>query len=841
MTSLLADVRLALRVWRNSPVFTGIAILSIALGIGANAAIFTLVDQVLLRRLPVADPDELVQVTFTGARYGNNWGDGSEISYPMFAQLRDNNRVFTGMFGRFGFSLHIGHAGRTERVLGELVTGTYFPVLGIQPAAGRLFTPEEDRSPGGHPYAVLSHAFWTTRFGANPAVVDSTIVVNGKPFTIVGVAESGFEGIELGRPTQVWVPITMKAAITPGWDGLDDSRWMWVRAFGRLQPGVTREQAKAGLQPYFQTVLQQEVQDKGFANAAPATRERFLKNQIEMTDASRGRSGFRRTMTTPLWVLMGTAAGVLLIACANIANLLIARGAARQREMAVRLALGATRHRLVRQLLVESVLLALAGGIAGVAVAAAGAPLVLSFFVSPDNPQPISTAPDWRILAFTFSIATFTGVLFGLAPAVQSTRPDVAPSLKDESGSVMGGRGRLRKVLVATQVAISLLLLIGAGLFIRTLDNLLRVDVGFRTASLISFTVDPSLNGYPAERTREFSKTLIERLRITPGVSAAGFALMRLLEGNQWSSSVTIEGYERKGDESTGTWCNAISAGYFNAMGIPILMGRDFMERDARTVEPETDVEAFRVAIVNRSFARRYFGEHGNPIGKRIGFGDNPNTPTPIEIVGVVADSKYTDVRDDIQQQAFFPYLELRSPGGFTVYARTTQPPDAMFGTIRQLVQQIDPNLPVFATRTLDRQIDQSLRRERLVATMSAAFGGLATLLAVVGLYGVMSYTVARRTREIGLRMALGAQPGTIVWMIVREVLIIAGAGIAVAVPASWWLGRLVATQLYGVVPTDPVAVGGAILLLTVVAVIAGLVPSLRAARIDPTRALRFG
>jgi len=829
MTSLLADLRLAFRVWRNSPVFTAIAILSIALGIGANTAIFTLVDQVLLRRLAVANPDELVQVTFTGTRYGSNWGDGSEISYPMFRSLQDNDRVFTGMFGRFGFSLHIGHAGRTERVLGELVTGTYFPVLGIQPAAGRLFTAEEDRSPGGHPYAVLSHAYWATRFGADPSVVNST------------VAESGFEGIELGRPTQVWVPMTMKAAVTPGWNGLDDARWMWVRAFARLQPGVPREQAKAGLQPYFQTVLQQEVQEKGFANAAPATRERFLKNQIEIIDASRGRSGFRRTMTTPLWVLMATAAGVLLIACANIANLLIARGAARRREMAVRLALGATRRRLVRQLLVESVLLALAGGVAGVAVAAAGAPLVLSFFVSPDNPHPISTAPDWRILAFTFSIATFTGLLFGLAPAVQSTRPDVAPSLKDESGSVMGGRGRLRKVLVATQVAISLLLLIGAGLFIRTLDNLLKVDVGFRTSSLISFTLDPSLNGYPEERVREFSRALLEQLRTTPGVSAAGFATMRLLEGNQWSSSVTIEGYERKGDESTVTWCNAISPGYFQTMGIPILMGRDFAARDARTVAPEPGVEAFRVAIVNQSFARRYFGEHGNPIGKRIGFGDNPNTPTPIEIVGVVADSKYTDVRDDVQRQAFFPYMELRSPGGFTVYARTTQPPDAMFGTIRQLVQRIDANLPVFGTRTLDRQIDQSLRRERLVATMSAAFGGLATLLAVVGLYGVMSYTVARRTREIGLRMALGAQPGAIVWMIVREVLVIAGAGIVAAVPASWWLGRLVATQLYGVVPSDPIAIGGAVLLLTVVAVIAGLVPSLRAARIDPTRALRFG
>ena len=838
MSSIVADVRLALRVWRKSLAFTAIAIASIALGIGANTAIFTLVDQVMLRRLPVPNPDELVQLTFTGSRYGNNWGDGSDISYPMFQDLRDNNRVLTGMFGRFGFALHIGRTGRTERVAGELVSGTYFSVLGVRPAAGSLFSAEHDKAPGGQPFAVLSHAYWATRFASDPAIVNSAIVVNGQPYTVIGVAEPGFEGIELGRPTQVWVPLMMKAQLTPGWNGLDDRRWTWVRAFGRLQPGVTREEAKAAMQPYFHSLLQQEIREPGFAKAAPATRERYLQNQLQVLDASRGRSGFRRSMTTPLWVLMATAAGVLLIACANIANLLLARGAARQREMAVRLALGATRGRLVRQLLVESVLLALAGGIAGIAVAAAAAPLVLGFFVNPETPQPISTVPDWRIVGFTFGVATLTGVLFGLAPAVQGTRPNLAPTLKDESGSVVGSAGRLRKILVAAQVAISLLLLIGAGLFIRTLDNLLKVDVGFNSSSLISFTVDPSLNGYPNERTKEFARTLLERLRTTPGIAAAGFATIRLLEGNQWNSSMTVEGYVPKGDESTAVWCNAISPGYFTAMGIPVLMGRDFAERDART--PDDATEQYRVAIVNESFARKYFGEGGNPIGKRFGFGNNPNTETPIEIVGVVRDSKYQDVRDDVPRQAFFPYFESRTAGGFTVYARATQPPDAMFGTIRQLVQQIDSNIPVHTTRTVDRQVGLSLRRERLVATMSAVFGGLATLLAVIGLYGVMSYTVARRTREIGLRMALGAQPGNIVWMIVREVLVIAGAGIAVAVPASWWLGRLISTQLYGVVHTDPLAIGAAVLLLTAVAVVAGLVPSVRAARIDPTRALRF-
>jgi predicted permease len=839
MSSILADARLALRVWRKSPTFTAIAILSIALGIGANSAIFTLVDQVMLRTLPVPNPDELVQVTFTGSRYGSNWGDGTDISYPMYTDLRDNNTVFTGMFGRFAFSLQVGRAGATERVMGELVSGTYFPVLGVRPAAGRLFTADQDRAPGGQPYAVLSHAFWTTRFGADPGVIDSKMVVNGHPFTVIGVAEPGFEGIELGRPTQVWVPLVMKAQMTPGWNGLDDRRWTWVRVFARLKPGVTRDQAQVSLQPYFHSLLQQEVLQPGFAQAAQATRERYLKNQLQVLDASRGRSGFRRAMTTPLWVLMATAAGVLLIACANIANLLLARGAARQREMAVRLALGATRGRLMRQLLVESLMLALAGGVAGIAIAAAAAPVLLSFFANPDTPQPISTLPDWRILAFTFGVAALTGILFGLAPAVQGTRPDVAPTLKDESGSVVSSRGLLRKALVAVQVGVSLLLLIGAALFIRTLDNLMKVDVGIRTSSLVSFTVDPSLNGYASDRTREFARTLLERLRSTPGIAAAGFATVRLLEGNQWNTSMTVEGYQPKGGESTVTWCNAVSPGYFEAMGIPLLMGRDFTERDARLAGDKED-RPYRVAIVNESFAKKYFGDQGNAIGKRFGFGDNPNTPTPIEIVGVVRDAKYQDVRDQTPRQAFFPYFENLSAGGFTVYARTIQPADSMFGTIRQVVQQIDPGLPVYSTRTLERQVGHSLRRERLVATMTTTFGALATLLAVIGLYGVMSYTVARRTREIGLRMALGAQPGNIVWMIVREVLVIAAIGMALAAPASWWLGRFISTQLYGVVPGDPVAIGGAVVLLTVVAIVAGLIPSIRAARLDPTRALRL-
>jgi len=654
----------------------------------------------------------------------------------------------------------------------------------------------------------------------------------------VGVAARGFDGVELGRKTQVFVPMMMKAQITPGWNALDERLYRWVRVFARLRPGVTPEQARAATEPYFTSLLDADLNDKDFARASARDRARYRENRLAMLDASQGRSGFRRALTTPLWVLMATAAGVLLIACANVANLLLARGAARQREMAVRLALGATRTRLCAQLLVESLVLALAGGVLGLGIAALGAPLVLGFFVSPDAPQPISTTPDWRVLTFTFMLSALTGIVFGLSPALQSTRPNLAPTLKENAGSVVGSHSRLRKTLVATQVAVSLLLLIGAALFIRTLDNLMAVNVGMDVSRVMSFSVDPSLAGNPPERVRQFARSVVERLNGTAGVEGAGLATVRLLEGNQWTSSITVDGYRPKTEESSSQWCNSISPGYFRAMGIAIVAGRDFDDRDARSAPPPPQASAFRVAIVNERFARHYFGDT-NPIGRRIGFGGNPNTPTPIEIVGVVKDAKYTDVRDEIQRQAFFPYLESENPGGFTMYVRTSRPADSMAAIVRQAVKEVDPNVPVYGIRTLERQVDLSLSRERLVATMTAAFGSLATLLAVVGLYGVMSYTVSRRTREIGVRVAFGAQAGDIRWLVIREVLMITGAGVIVALPAAWWLGRLVEAQLYGVRPGDPATIAAATLLLTVVACLAGLVPSVRAARLDPTEALR--
>jgi predicted permease len=454
--------------------------------------------------------------------------------------------------------------------------------------------------------------------------------------------------------------------------------------------------------------------------------------------------------------------------------------------------------------------------------------------------NPVSTSPDLRILAFTVAVSTLTGLLFGLAPALQATRAEVMPTLKDQAGSVLGGGVRLRKALVASQVALSLLMLIGAGLFVRTLRNLRAVDLGFDTRTLVSFTIDPSLNGYQAPATRQFVTTLLDRLNATPGVAAASAAGIRLLDGSNWGSDVTVEGYAHGPEEEMDQYCNLVTPGYFRTMGIPLLRGREFEPTDVATEETAKDENnPFRVVVVNERFAKTYFGTH-DVVGKRIGFGADPGRPTPITIVGVVGDAKYSDVRDETPRQLFFPYFQDVTPGSFTMYVRGSSSPSVALAAARDVVRQIDPNLPIGSTRTLEQQLGQALSRERLVATLSAVFGGLATLLAVVGLYGVMSYTVTRRTREIGVRIALGAGVPAIRWMVIREALTVTAIGMLVAAPLAWWAGRLVASELYGVAATDPVTAAAAVGLLGLVSLLAGFVPSTRAARVQPTTALRY-
>ncbi|MPY89069.1 MAG: FtsX-like permease family protein [Luteitalea sp.] len=835
------DLRYAARTLRKAPIVTAVAVLSIALGVGANTAVFTLLDQVLLRKLPVDAPERIVRVHGEGYYYGSTVGSGRELSHPLYLDFRDHNQVFSGIFALFHFSAAVNAGDRAEMTPGELVTGTYFPTLGVGAIRGRVIRPEDDRVPGGHSVAVISYAYWQRRFGADPHIVGRKLTISNQPMTIIGVAEPGFDGMNLAAATQVFVPVTMTAQMRT-LDGLADRGLRWLNVFARLKRGVTPEQARASLEPFYRSILQTEVNDERFSRATATTKRRFVNdNHIGVTPSPGGHTPVRGEMRQPLWILMAIVCGVLLIACANVANLLLARGASRQREVAIRLSLGATRGRIVRQLLVESLMLAMAGGLAGLLLATIGVHLIIGFFVDPESITLIRASPDLRILSFTFTVAVLTGLLFGLVPAFQSTTPALAPTLKDQAGSVLGGgHVRLRKGLVISQVALSLLLLIGAGLFIRSLNGLTTLDLGFKPDHLLTFGANPKLAGYENTRVKQYAMELLAKVRATPGVSAGGFTSVGLLRGGWWGSSIAVEGYRAQEDQGIGSRCNAVGPGYFEAMGIPLLMGRDFHEGDFRVAEPAgkmAEEEQYRVAIASESFVKQHI--QGNPIGRHIGFGADPGTPTPIEIVGVVKDSTYGSPAEERQWQLYFPFLESREPGTAWFYVRTAQDPESMLATMRRVMQTIDPNVPPLAMRTVDVQLKRSLVNQRLVTGLSTAFGLSATLLAVVGLYGVMAYSVTRRTREIGIRMALGARATRAAWLIMREALMLVAIGVGVALPAAWWLSRYVQSELYGVTPTDPITIGVAVLGLTIVAAAAGLIPAMRAARINPIRALR--
>ena len=867
---LARDLRYAWRGLSRSPLFTSVAVLSIALGIGANTAIFTLVDEVLLRSLPVKDPQQLV--VFGGARnhYGNNSGGSVHgvsdvLSYPMYEDFRDNfvdpadsrglprvsqpvpnpaptPKIFSGLFGRRTISVNVGVNGQSERVLGELVSGTYFQVLGVGAAAGRVIVPDDDKRRGDGFVAVLSYSYWRNRFGADPKIIGGRININNYPFTIIGVSQAGFDGLDIGAVPSVRVPLMLKAQMTPNWDDVDNRRSRWVNVFGRLKPGVTREQALSALQPFFHGLLEQEVQMAGFSGTTSYTREQFLKGQVSLFAASQGHSRTRQQLETPLKLLFYIVGGVLLIACANVASLLIARASARQKEIAVRLALGASRGRIVGQLLVESVMLAAIGGALGLGLAAWTTRFLIGFLPSTNTAHAIAGSLDYRVLTFNFALSLVTGLIFGLVPALRSTAPNLAPTLKDQVGAVVGGGVRLRKGLVVAQVTVSILLLIGAGLFIRSLRNLRLLDLGLKTENLIAFNVSPTLSGYTPVRTKQFNKQLVERISAMPAISGVAFAQMGLLEGNEWDSSMSIEGYEPKPGENMNPYCNAVSPGYFKTLGIPLLEGRDFDDRDVRFAAPDlspTALPQYQVAIVSESYAKHYFGDR-SPVGRHIGFGINPGTKTPIQIIGVVKDAKYTGVRDDIPRTVYFAFMENDFAGGSVMYVRTAGQPDVAFASIRQVMQQLDPNIPLYNARTLETQIDQSLLNDRLIATLSTAFGALATVLAVIGLYGVMAYTVARRTREIGVRMALGAVQGDVVWLVMREVLVLVGTGMVLGLGAALALSRYVASLLFDVGKADPITIVIALATLGVVALLAGYVPARRATQVNPVLALRY-
>jgi predicted permease len=843
---LLRDLKYTFRNLARAPGFTAVAVLTLGLGIGANTAIFTLLDQILLRLLPVKEPRQLVLLTMKGRNYGNNWG-GNAISHPMFRDFRDHNRVFSDMFCRFPLAASMTTGERSERVSVELVSGTYFSTLGIVPAVGRLFTPEDDVTRSGHPYVVLNFSYWKSRFAGDPQIVGSTLLLNNYKMTVVGVSEEGFDGVELGFSPKIFVPIMMQPQIMVGnpEDMLKERRNRWVNAFGRLKPAVSLEQAKASLEPFMHSMLESEVQLPAFSRASKYDRDEFLKCWIELLPGSQGRSFVRSQLSTPLWVLMATTGMVLLIACANLANLMLVRGSGRAKEIAVRLAMGATRSRIVGQLLTESLALALLGGIAGLAVAFwADRALMKIYLPSDSGGMSIRSSPDLRVLFFNLLVAVLTGVLFGLVPAIRTTRPNISGTLKDQAGAVVGGGGhhRLRKALVIAQVTLSLLLLVGAGLFVRSLANLRNLGPGFSPERLVGFNLDPSLNGYSSDRMKVFYPQLSEALSAIPGVQSVGLAVMRILEDNEWDSGMSVEGFTAdKPDDHAQPYMNSIGPNYFATMGVPIVAGRDFRGTDNHEVKhgPEEWNWVPTTVIINEKFAKKFFPGR-NPVGLHIGFGTDPGTPTDMEIIGVVQDFKYTNLRDDIPAQAFLPYLGSRYLGEMTVYVRTTADPNQLMSTIRSKLREMDSNIPIYAMRTTEVQINNSLSTERMIASLSAVFGLLATLLAVIGLYGVMAYTVAQRTREVGIRMALGARRGNVIWMVMREVFILVAIGVTIGVGAALGLTRVVQSQLFGLTPHDPLTVILATAALALVACVAGYIPALRASHLDPVVALRY-
>jgi predicted permease len=724
---------------------------------------------------------------------------------------------------------------RTERVDAEMVSGNYFSMLGVKAELGRVFSSEEDdRVYQGHPVVVLSHSYWTSRFARDPNIVGKKVLVNNYPMTVIGVSAAGFVGLDPAQSPHIRVPILMKPVIAPEWAWLkvDDRRARWVQVFARLKPGYTMESAKAPLQGLFHQIREYEMSLPAAAKWSAYNREQFMKGSLEMEKAATGFSSLRNDFSSALLVLMCMVGLVLMIACANVANLLIARALSRQKEVSLRLSLGASRAQLVRQLLMESMVLSVAGGLLGLVMAFTMTRFLLSLVPAEGNPLLIQPQPDGRILLFTLAVTIVTGLVFGLVPALRSTSPDLWTTLKDTVGSIAGTRGHslfLRKGLITVQVALSFLLLFGAGLFVRSLQNLRLTNTGFdEMHNLVTFQLSPILNGYDEQRAVTFYRDVSESLRRVPGVKEAAFTGVPLLHGDEWDSSMAVEGHQAKDGEDMQAFMNSPSPAFFKTMGVPLVEGREF---DARDIHKDS-----KVVIVNQRFARHFFGEQ-TAIGRHIGFGGGPGTKLDLEIIGVAADTLYEGPREGVRRQVFVPNFGNNS---VTFYVRTSVDSKTTFQAIREAVKRLDASLPVSELKTLEGQLDETLLTARLIALLSAGFGLLATTLAAIGLYGVMAFFVGQRTKELGVRLALGAQRRSVIWLVMREVFILLSIGLIIGVPAAIGLGRFVSTQLYGIQGNDPWIAAAMVLLLTAAAVAAGFIPAHRASRIDPILALRF-
>jgi predicted permease len=838
LMNLWRDLRLALRALIRDKGFALTAVLSIGLGVGANAAIFSLVNQALFRLLPVREPERLVLLDWRGTFIGHGWGSSNLMSYPFYRDLRDETDVFEGVFGRAPTMVNIALDNRAESVNAEIVTGSYFRVLGVHALLGRTIEESDDQQPDAHPVVMLSSDYWRNHLGSRSDIVGHTVLINTHPMTVIGIADAGFRGIDWGEVPSVWIPTMMKRQATPDFDWLLDRRGQWLHVFGRLKPGVTDQQAQAALQPWFKAMLQADTKREDWPRVTENQLRRYLAAWLQVLPASRGRSDLRGRLERPLVVLLAATTLVLFLACLNVANLYLARSFALRRETALRVALGASRGRIVRELLAQSAILAVAGTLFGTAIAPIVIRALLSFLPQDVAAVDLSADINLQVFAFALAAALVTAVLFSVAPAFRAARTDPSLTLKEESSTVGGGIA-LRKALVAGQIALALVLLIGAGLFVRTLGTLRAKGPGFKTTDLILLRIDAARNGYSESDARSLVRKLRDAVQSLPEAQSVGLSTAELLSGGSWNQPLTIDS-QRKFVTDAVVHLNAITPGFFETLGVPLTAGRNFTERDAdenpSLAGPGAGQPRFRAAIINESLSRRYFGDR-NPIGSRIGLGNRPDTKADIEIVGVVRTFSYRGVRET-EDQAFFPFFQLPVSGA-TFWIRTHVASTAAFGSIRAAIRGMDPALPISTMRTVDDQLDRALANERLLAMLATAFAALAILLALVGVYGVMSFVVSHRTREIGIRVALGASRRAAVWLILRETALMLVCGVTIALPVVWSLGRLIESQLFGVHATDWPTTLGATLLVTVAALIASALPVRRATAISPIQALR--
>jgi predicted permease len=826
---LLRDLPYGLRTLRRSPGFTAIAVLSLGLGIGANTAIFTLIDAVMLRSLPVRSPNELVAIGNTARPGGMSFGPVNVelFSLPLYLRLRDRNSVFTGVFasGRVDHLTVRIDGGGDEPIRGRIVSANFFDVLGVEPALGRTFVNDGDRPTGANPVVVIAYDYWQKRFARDPAVLGRTVKLNGALVTVVGVGSRGFTGEVVGDAADVWIPLSMQAAVSPGYDWFEKPDGNWLLLMGRLRRGVGLAQARAQIGTL---AIQGAIDLTGGSLSADEARDVWRKG-VTVEPGGRGFSALRSQFSRPLLTLMIVVGLVLLIACANVANLLLARATSRRKEISVRLAIGASRERLVRQLLTESVLLAALGGAAGLFLAFAGTPLFLRMAAGGGSPVPLDVHPNTAMLAFTAGISLLTGILFGLTPALRSTRVDLSSALKESGRGVAGNSGwRLGKLLVVAQVALSLLLLVGAGLFVRSLMNLETLDVGYSRSHIAVLRVDPTASGYPLPQQLPLTRRLLEHLRSIPGVTGVTVSENGIFGGtDSGSSGFQVEGYTSTRKEDLVASVDQIGPHYFSVVGVPILAGRDFDERDV--------AGSAHVAVINQTMARFYFGNR-DPVGQAI-----VDDGTRYTIVGVAKDMKERALKSVTERRYYLPFYQITDRiYGFNFEMRTRGDAAQTIAAIRRETQAFDGNLKILSLAPVSRLIDQSITDERLIAELSGFFGALALLLAATGLYGVMAYAISRRASEIGLRMALGADRASVIAMVLRETFVLVAVGIAIGLPVSLLAARFIAASLAQVSASDPVTIGGATVVLLLVALVAGWVPAHRASRIDPLASLRM-